>query len=688
MPELARSGVREAKARASEKAKRPKPVDPAEEAPVARVLVDVPLAHLDRPFDYLVPHKMADVAVPGSRVKVRFAGQDVDGFVLERVDRSDHEGRLAPLRRAVSPEPVLAPAIARLSASVAARYAGTRSDVLRLAVPTRHATVEKQESEPTTPIPVDVEAAEKAWSSYQSGPAFVRHLAEGGNPRRVWSAAPGEQWAAAMAQAAAATYSSGRGVLLCVPDHKDVALVDAALTDLLGQGQHVVLTADLGPAARYRAFLAVSRGSVRIVVGTRAAAFAPVHDLGLVAMWDDGDDLYADLHAPYPHTREVLLLRAHEESCAALIGGFARTVEAEYLVETGWAQELAADRDAVRAAAPQVSIAGATDLEIDRDPFARSTRLPKTAFDAIREGLKTGPVLIQTPRQGYVTSLSCSRCRAAARCALCAGPLSLRASHGPPTCRWCGEEEGDWSCRECSGRALRAPVLGDLRTAEEIGRAFPSVTVRTSSGDRVLATVVSKPGIVVATPGAEPVTEGGYSCVVLLDTWLMLSRSDLRTTEESLRRWMNATALARPASAGGRVVVVGESSEPVLQALLRWDPTGFARREMADRQSAHLPPASRLATLVGDADSVSSALQMLRLPDGAEVLGPVPHSVVRRTGARQVPDPVEQSLVRAVIRAPRSSGPQLSRALVELQGVRAAKKLTPVRVQVDPISLG
>src|SRR5665811_1495319 len=106
MPELARSGVREAKARASEKAKRPKPVDPAEEAPVARVLVDVPLAHLDRPFDYLVPHKMADVAVPGSRVKVRFAGQDVDGFVLERVDRSDHEGRLAPLRRAVSPEPV------------------------------------------------------------------------------------------------------------------------------------------------------------------------------------------------------------------------------------------------------------------------------------------------------------------------------------------------------------------------------------------------------------------------------------------------------------------------------------------------------------------------------------------------------------------------------------------------------
>ncbi len=86
--------------------------------------------------------------VPGSRVKVRFAGQDADGFVLERVAESDHPGRLTPLRRAVSAEPVLSPAVARLSGLVAARYAGTRSDVLRLAVPPRHAAVEKQPSAP------------------------------------------------------------------------------------------------------------------------------------------------------------------------------------------------------------------------------------------------------------------------------------------------------------------------------------------------------------------------------------------------------------------------------------------------------------------------------------------------------------------------------------------------------------
>lgn len=683
MPELARARARQARERAAAKAATgPRPVDPATENPVARVLVDVPLAHLDRPFDYLVPQKMADAAVPGARVKVRFAGQDVDGFVLDRVPESEHEGRLAPLRRAVSAEPVLSPQVARLSAAVAARYAGTRSDVLRLAVPARHATVEREGSRVVADPVVDLTAAEAAWAAYDGGAALVRHLTAGEQPRSVWSPLPAADWASELAHLAAATRAGGRGVLLCAPDRKDVARLDEALTAVLGEGQHVVLTADLGPAARYRSFLAVARGAAKVVVGTRAAAFAPVRDLGLVALWDDGDDLYADLHAPYPHTREVLLLRAEQEQAGALVGGFARTVEAEYLLRTGWAREVAAPRDAVRRAAPHLSVTGATDRELLRDPFARSARLPREAFDAIRTGLQRGPVLLQTPRLGYAAALACDRCRAPARCARCTGPLHAPAQHQPPTCRWCGHQEAPWACTECGGRGLRAPVVGDRRTAEELGRAFPAVAVRTSSGDRVLETVPAVPSVVVATPGAEPVAPGGYACVVLMDTWLMLARADLRTTEESLRRWLNAAALARPADDGGRVVAVGESSSPVLQALVRWDPAGFAQRELEDRQSARLPPASRLATLTGPAASVESALAMLRLGEGAEVLGPVPVDEGRAPGDDA------PAAVRAVVRVPRRLGDLLSRALVEMQGVRAAKKMEAVRVQVDPVGLG
>ncbi len=670
----ARAAAAGAAARTAAKDAGPGTVDAAATLPVARVLVDVPLAHLDRPFDYLVPAAMDDKVAAGCRVRVRFAGQDVDGFVVERRQSSEHAGRLRPLRRAVSAEPVLLPEIARLCELVAERYAGTRSDVLRLAVPPRHATTERQPSPapsgavgaPTEPDPF--------WHRYSGGAELVSGLVAGAAPRVVWTALPGEDWSVGLARAAAAALAGGRGSVLCVPDHRDLARLDAALTDVLGPGRHVLLTAELGPAERYRSFLAVSRGAVQVVAGTRAAAFAPVRDLGLVAMWDDGDDLYAEPRAPYPHAREVLLMRAHDTGCAALLGAVSRSVEASALVTGGWAQDVSGVRQVVRALAPVVTITGATDRELERDPAARSARLPSSAHVAIRAALHHGPVLVQAPRRGYAEALVCDACRTPARCDACTGPLHLPGPHRPPQCRWCGAEVLARTCPTCGGRGLRAPVLGDVRTAEELGRAFPRVPVRRSSGDRVLEPVEDRPAIVVATPGAEPPAEGGgYAAVVLLDTWLVLARPDLRTGEEAARRWFNAASLARSGDRGGTVVAVGDPAQPTLQALVRWDPAGFAEREAAERSAAHLPPASRLAVLSGPADAVESAAAGMRLPPGTEVLGPVGD---------------DAEAVRLILRTPRRWGPELSRALVAMQGVRSARKLPAVRVQVDPYALG
>jgi primosomal protein N' (replication factor Y) len=667
---MVRATVKQAQARArATRARKAAAAAVAAVDPVARVLVDVPLAHLDRPFDYAVPETMAESARPGVRVKVRFAGQDVDGFLVARTAASEHTGSLTPLRRVVSDEPVLAPAVADLAGALAERYAGVRSDVLRLAVPPRHATVEKQPSAPESATTTwEPGQATGAWAGYEHAEAYLRHLAEGGGPRAVWSAAPGEDWPRLLAHAAASAHHAGRGALLCVPDVRDVARVDRALTDVLGAGHHVSLTADAGPGPRYRDFLAVSRGARRIVVGTRAAAFAPVRDLGLVVIWDDGDDLHAEPRAPYPHTRETLLLRSELEGAAALVGGFARSVEGEYLLRTGWARELAASRATLRERVT-VAITGATDHELARDPHAHATRLPSEVHQLIRDALGHGPVLVQTPRAGYALTLACERCRTPARCAHCAGPLALTGPTTPPACRWCGTSVEGWSCPECGARGLRAPVLGDARTAEELGRSFAPARVRTSSGDRVLDEVGDQPAIVVATPGAEPVAAGGYAAVVLLDTWLLLGRAGLRSAEEALRRWSNAAGLVRR---GGRVLAVGDPAHPALQALVRWDHAGFAEREIGQRQEAHLPPASRLATITGDPGAVDDATTLLAAPPGAEVLGPVPAG-----------DGEE----RVVVRVPRALGAALSSALRELQQVRAGRKLDPVRIQVDPAEL-
>ena len=630
--------------------------------PVARVAVDTGVAHLDRPFDYAVPEALDETATAGCRVRVRFSGRLVDGILLERTATSEHPGRLAPLHALVSPEPVLVPEVARLCRAVADRAGGSLYDVLRLALPPRHARVESEPVRDPEPAPVRPEPG--TWSRYPTGPTFLTALQERA-PRAVWSALPGPEWPVEVALAVAATVAAGRGAVVVVPDARDVTRVGAAMT--AAGVPHVALRADLGPAERYRRWLAVRRGTVQAVVGTRAAAFAPVRDLGLVVLWDDGDDLHAEQRTPYVHAREVLVLRAHLAGAGALLGGHARTAEAQLLVDTGWAHELTADRAQVRACAPRVDGTGEDDLA--RDPLAQAARIPGLAFTAAREALAAGaPVLVQVPRRGYVPSLACARDRTPARCSSCAGPLSSTSGHAIAACRWCGRLAGDWRCPVCEGTALRASVVGSRRTAEELGRAFPAVPVRTSGREEVLAGVTGQPQLVVATPGAEPVAEGGYGAVLLLDAWALLTRADLRAGEEALRRWTAAAALARPAGQGGRVVIVADRGLPQVQALVRWDLAGAARRELAERTELGFPPATRMASVSGPAEAVADLLAGV---GAGEVLGPV------QDGDGE----------RALLRVPRAQGQALADALRSAAAVRSARKAEPVRVELDPLRL-
>jgi primosomal protein N' (replication factor Y) (superfamily II helicase) len=753
--------------------------------PVVQVVLDLAPAHLDRPFDYLVPAAMSDAAQPGVRVKVRFAGREVDGYVLARLDRSEHDGRLQPLRRVVSPEPVLAPQVLRLARSVADLYAGTLADVLRLAVPPRHARAEQgladrvaagppgtspQEAAPaapdrsdgplpsggplrsagldapdgpTAPSPGGPEAS--AWGPYRAGAAFLAHLARGGAPRAVWTALPGlaprpsagrpprgapsgdqegpqegpqegdpgtvaagaggrrrgrtegapaplTHWAAAVAEAVAAVAALGRGALVVVPDARDVDQVCAALEaaglpawDPAHGGQVVRLTADEGPAVRYRAFLAARQGLARVVVGTRAAAFAPVADLGMVVCWNDGEATLAEPRAPYPHAREVLALRSEQEGAAYLLGGHGRTVAAHALLGRGWAHELAAARDVVRARAPRVR--ALTSVELAAEGPGAAARIPTAAWRTARAALEHGPVLVQVPRAGYLPVVACARCRTPARCTACHGPLSLPGPGAAPQCAWCGALAGGWSCPECHWTGLRSVRVGSQRTAEELGRAFTGVPVRVSGASApggVLASVGDQPALVVATPGAEPVADGGYTAALLLDAAVSTAHVGLDVAQDALARWLAAAALVRPATTGGQVLLVGDAAPAPTNALVRWDPAGLADRELDERSELALPPAARVAAVTGDRAAVAAVLDRVELATPDTVLGPVE---VASTRSDDAPDLAAGAArpVRAVVRVPYRDGRSLARQLAASLAVRSARREPgSVRVQLDP----
>jgi primosomal protein N' (replication factor Y) len=659
----------------------------AEHEPIARVLPMLSVPHLDREFDYLVSAEQSDDAHPGVRVRVRFHGRLVDAFILERRSETDHVGKLGWMDRVVSAERVLTPQVVRLVEAVAARYAGTRADVLRLAIPPRHANVEKEV--PVDPPPVTVGPVDTTkWAEYGRGEQFFAALREGRSARAVWQALPGEQWADRLAEVAAATVDAGRGVLAIVPDQRDVDALRGAVARLVDDSRVVALSAGLGPSQRYRRWLSVLRGSARVVIGTRSAVFAPVSDLGLVLVWDDGDDTLSEPRAPYPHAREVGMLRAHQLRCAAMIGGYSRTAEAQAMVRSRWAHDLVAARPVVRSRAPRVVALEDSGFAQERDPAARSARLPSVALQAARTALDAGrPVLVQVPRRGYVPALACARCRTIARCRHCTGPLSLTDRHTTgAVCRWCGRDQATLRCTRCGSDAVRAVVVGARRTAEELGRAFSDTTVITSGGDNMVSTVSGDPALVVATPGAEPVAANGYGAALLLDAWALLGREDLRAAEDTLRRWMAASTLVRCRDDGGVVVAVAESAVSTVQALIRWDPVGHAEAELDGRDEVGLPPGVHMAAVDGAAEAVDALLETAELPDSAQLLGPVdlPSAARRPPGA-----PASSPVSRMLVRVPRGDGLALAAALRRATGVLSARHdQQPVRVQIDPLHIG
>ncbi len=486
--------------------------------PVAQVLLDTPLPQLDRTFDYLVPAELDVQAQVGTRVVVRFGARQTHGWVWGRSATTTHRGRLSPLRRVVSDLPVLTTQTMRLVEAVAARSAGNRADVARLAVPARHRGAERSErGRPPVALPQWQAPSPKGWQDYLGGPEMLTALSGRGAPRAGWHVLPnppsGAHWLDLVATAVMATLSGDRGVLVVMATHRQSQQAASRLAELLPGEPVVHLSAELGPAARYRAFTRLLLGRARVVVGTRAAAYAPVPDLGLAVLWDDGDNRLDDRRAPYTHCRQVLTVRSALERTGVLLAGHTRTVETQALIDSGWAAELRPPRALELAHRPRVEVPDVFELEAEGP--SGGARIPSLAHRAARQALGAGPVLVQVPRGGYVPVVACDSCREAAHCAHCGGPLSMPRG-GQTACRWCARPVGQWQCPGCGGKRLRMVSVGTSRTAEELGRAFPGTPVVVSGAQAehgVIEEVDEAPRLVVATPGAEPHAQVGYACV-------------------------------------------------------------------------------------------------------------------------------------------------------------------------------
>ena len=619
---------------------------------IAKLAIQSGLPQLDRLFDYSIPESLRASVQVGSRVRVAFgkSRKALDGFVVELSDKSEFDGKLSEIQSVVGDIPALQPEVFSLCSQLAERSASTLGELLKIAVPAHmpRAYAGHKPSEVSTLL-IDSDFASSFDAKYiqalsdPSARSFA--LAE---PRQVSSSYRDSEvampsWASLFVAVSIQNLAKGKSSLILVPDYREHAIVVSAISALGLASELADYSQELPKSKQYAAFLKALEPKPRIIVGSRAAAFAPAHNLGSILVFDEADRSYSDQASPYLHTRDVVLVRQAIQDCALLFASHSISTDMMRLLDTGYLKN-----QTLTFAAPRISIS---------EP---GMRVDSHAFSAIKKGLSEGAVLVQVSSLGDSTAMYCKQCDETASCKSCNGPLWIERS-GSKKCRWCNRFALDYVC-SCGSSEFNLGRAGSTRTAAELGRAFPSARVIESTGENRLLSIPKGRTLVIATAGAEPYVEGGYQALVLLDARVLLGKQSLRALEEAVRVWSNAVAKV---GSGGSTVLVGASGE-LAQLYSLWNHAKIAGNELAARIELQLPPAVRMGSVTADLEMLSAVSEALASNDSIVRIGPAP-----------LASKSSEQLWRLIFKYPYSEGPNLAKQL-KLEAAKVAAGKTRV----------
>jgi len=601
--------------------------------PFARIQVDTGVFHLDQLYDYQIPEKLSPSIQVGVRVQLPFGNRETEGIVVARVSTPERAGELKSITKVLSSSPVATQTSMSLIQEVARHFACNPWDVIRSAIPPRVASVDKEF------IPGKFHTLNKSKGAAEFRtfrPFFQAHLQT--------------------AQLAIANQKQG-STLIIAPDERDVDLIADALIAL---GVKVLkLTSTMPRADRYRNFLECMHGSNLFVVGTRSAVFAPVSNLATLIVHKESAYEHYEIRSPGWNARAVAMMRARLEGVQLYLLGFSPSLEVAQLIDDG-----------------QMKYVNQKE-SINLKAFSPNdgALLPGRIFSEIKKALAIGPVLFIAARKGYGNALLCSHCRNIALCE-CGGRLAVNAKGIAPSCVHCGKAFVAWKCSLCNRDKQYLAGRGIERASEEISRAFPGYPVIISAGEVIKVAVDARPSLVLATPGAVPQVEGGYSAVVILDGMRFFSHTDLRSQERARELFAETASLI---GSKGSLLFVIDDSHPIIAAISRWNIAPLLKRELSQYTELELPPSVSSCMLLMDLDmsahlvaGLRKAVSDLRLPPSTRIYGPTE---------------VAKGQAKIVLHVAHSDREQLIGVVHELQRRRSIAKKDLFQLRVDPYSL-
>src|SRR2546422_3273784 len=626
--------------------------------PIAQVAVEARVGSQTGLFDYAVPEALRGLIEVGHRVRVPFGKRTVTGFVYA-LDQGPTVLELKPIEALLDAEPVLPSPLVELAGFVAAHYLVPLDEVIRAIVPPRvravvrrsvkrrrQSRILRQAAAVGVPEAIVLEPAQEAVReriaialSRQESEVFLLHGVTGSGKTEVYLALLEQVLAA-----------GGQGLVL-VPE---IALTPQTVGRFAARfpGRLAVLHSALTEAERAAEWWRIRRGEADIVIGPRAAVFAPLPRLRLIVIDEEESSAFKQDRIPRYHAPTVARWLARRTRSVLILGSATPSIVTYAAAMSGRAHLLELPHRAQGRPLPPVTVVDMRKEIATRHFSPLSRELQAAMARSLERGEQS---ILFLNRRGLATFVLCRDCGQVRECAHCSVALVYHAALGRLQCHYCGSSEPmPRRCPACGSRYIKSFGVGTERIEQEVRTLFPTARVLRLDRDVMktpdAADIVfdqMRSGEADVLVGTQMVAKGldlpRVTTVGVVNADTSLHFPDYRSSERTFSLLTQVAGRAgRGTRASGVFIQTYTPDHPAVRHAQHHDYRGFYREELEVRRSYGFPPFGELIVATyghrdearaerearSAVEQLSATIGLLNLGD-IEVLGPSPAFVYR-----------------------------------------------------------
>lgn len=277
---------------------------------------------------------------------------------------------------------------------------------------------------------------------------------------------------------------NGKDVIVLVPE---IALTPQTLSIFHRRyGDKVaVIHSGLSLGERNDEYKRIDRGLAKIVVGTRSAIFAPVHNLGLIVMDEEQEQTYKSERTPRYNAKDIAKFRARYNKAYFLMSSATPSIETYSNALNGKYVLSTVTQRYGNAVLPNVITVDMKNEMKNGNKSPISSILLQHLTETIDNG-KQAILLIN--RRGYNTFIACNECGHVITCPNCSISLTYHSYNNRLVCHYCGyTKKLDNICPECGSDAVRYSGFGTQRIEEELQALLPDAKILRMDADTTTA---------------------------------------------------------------------------------------------------------------------------------------------------------------------------------------------------------